>query len=45
MEEFRKNIHTFSKEDIQQVWDAVNSSTLRKFDDLLLLIKGELRLY
>nr|YP_010965081.1 ribosomal protein L22 [Brasiliopuntia brasiliensis]YP_010965430.1 ribosomal protein L22 [Miqueliopuntia miquelii]YP_010965594.1 ribosomal protein L22 [Opuntia auberi]YP_010965672.1 ribosomal protein L22 [Opuntia aureispina]YP_010965746.1 ribosomal protein L22 [Opuntia austrina]YP_010965826.1 ribosomal protein L22 [Opuntia caracassana]YP_010965904.1 ribosomal protein L22 [Opuntia chisosensis]YP_010965978.1 ribosomal protein L22 [Opuntia chlorotica]YP_010966138.1 ribosomal protein L22 [Opu len=47
MEEFRKNIHTFSKEDIQQVWAAVNSSTLRKFDDLLLrlLIKGELKLY
>nr|YP_010365504.1 ribosomal protein L22 [Pereskia aculeata]UOU85449.1 ribosomal protein L22 [Pereskia aculeata] len=47
MEEFRKNIHTFPKEDIRQVWAAVNSSTLRKFDDLLLrlLITGELKLY
>nr|QFG71545.1 ribosomal protein L22 [Mammillaria solisioides] len=47
MEEFRKNIHTFSKEDIKKVWATVNSSTLRKFDDLLLrlLITGELKLY
>jgi len=43
MEEFRKNMHTFSKEDKQEVWATLNSSTLRKFDDLLLrvLIKGE----